>query len=58
MGGLSLSVLAVVIIIIIAVRKKSGGMARAIMALVIGVVLASPVGYLRLSGGERGSVNS
>ncbi|PCJ43011.1 MAG: hypothetical protein COA81_05065 [Alphaproteobacteria bacterium] len=50
MGGLALAILALVIIIIIAVKKKAG-MGKAILSLLIGLLLAAPVGYLRLSGG-------
>ena len=51
MGGLALAILSLIVIIIIAANKKRGGMGKAILSLVIGLVLASPVGYLRLSGG-------
>ncbi|PCI31947.1 MAG: hypothetical protein COB54_08720 [Alphaproteobacteria bacterium] len=51
MGGLTLVALAVIVIIIIAARKKSGGIGKAVMVLVIGLLLAGPVAYLRLSGG-------
>lgn len=51
MGGIGLAALAVIVMIIIAVRKKSGGMGKAVMVLLIGLLLAGPVAYLRLSGG-------
>lgn len=49
-GGLALAALSLIVIIMIAMNKKRGGMARAILTLLIGLALASPVGYLRLSG--------
>lgn len=51
MGGLALAGLSLIAIIMIAVNKRRGGMGKAIMTLLMGLVLASPVGYLRLSGG-------
>jgi len=51
LGGLALAVMALIVIIIIAVGKNHGGMGRAIFAFLIGLMLAAPVIYLRLSGG-------
>ena len=51
MGGLALAGLSLIVIIIIAVKKKYGGMGKAILTLLIGLALASPVAYLRMSGG-------
>lgn len=51
MGGLVLAGLSLIVIIIIAMSKNRGGMGKAILTLLIGSVLASPVGYLRMSGG-------
>jgi len=50
MGGLALAGLSLIVIIIIAVNKK-GGMGKALLSLFIGLLLAAPVGYLRLSKG-------
>lgn len=51
LGGLGLVGLSVIIMITIAVKKKTGGTGKAFQALLIGLLLAAPVGYLRLSGG-------
>ncbi len=51
MGGLALAGLSLIVIVIIAMNKKRGGMGKAILTLLIGLLLASPVGYLRLFGG-------
>lgn len=51
MGGLALVMLSFIAIIMIAMNKKRGGMGKVILTLAIGLVLAAPVGYLRLSGG-------
>jgi len=50
-GGLALAGLALIAAIIIAISKNRGGMGKTLLILLIGLVLASPVGYLRLSGG-------
>ncbi|VAW00423.1 hypothetical protein MNBD_ALPHA01-353 [hydrothermal vent metagenome] len=49
LGGLALAVLSLIVVIIIAIKEARGGMARAVMALCAGLVLAAPVGYLRVS---------
>ncbi len=51
MGGLALAGLSLIVIIMIAMNKKRGGMGKGVLSLLIGLLLASPVGYLRLSGG-------
>lgn len=51
LGGLALVGLSVIVIITIVLNKKLAGTGKALQALLIGLLLAAPVGYLRLSGG-------
>ena len=51
MGGLFLAGLSVVVMIIVAMDKKKRGMGKLMLTLCIGLLLAAPLGYLRLSGG-------
>jgi len=51
LGGLVLAALSVIVIVIIGLDKKKSGMGKALLTLLMGLLLASPVGYLRLSGG-------
>lgn len=51
LGGLALAGLSLIAITIIAMSKNKGGMGKSILTLLIGLVLASPVTYLILTGG-------
>ncbi len=51
LGGAALAVLSIIVIIIIGMNKKRGGMGKAILTLLVSIILVSPVAYLRLSGG-------
>ena len=51
MGGIALMLLSLIVMIIIAMNKNCGGMGKTIVAFLVGLLLAAPVGYLRLSGG-------
>ncbi len=51
MGGIALAGLSLVVIVIMAVKKTCRGLGKVILALCIGLLLAAPVGYFRLSGG-------
>ncbi|VAX08801.1 hypothetical protein MNBD_ALPHA03-1843 [hydrothermal vent metagenome] len=51
MGGIALAGLSLLVIVIMAVKKTCRGLGKAILALCIGLLLAAPVAYLRLSGG-------
>jgi uncharacterized protein (DUF1499 family) len=50
MGGLALAGLSLIVILIIVMKKKYG-MGKAVLTMFIGLVLAMPVIYLRMSGG-------
>lgn len=51
MGGMILAGLSLIVIILIAMKESRGGMGKAFLCLFIGLLLLSPVAYLRLSGG-------
>lgn len=50
-GGLALAGLSLIALVIITISKNRGGMGKSCLTLLIGLVLAAPVLYLRLSGG-------
>ncbi|MBL4801800.1 MAG: hypothetical protein JKY45_07880 [Emcibacter sp.] len=50
-GGMLLVVLCFIVIIMVVINKKTSGIGKATLALLIGLLLAAPVGYLRMSGG-------
>ena len=51
LGGAALAVLSIIVMIIIGMNKKRGGMGKAVIMLLIGILLVSPVAYLRLTDG-------